>query len=100
MCQVLFLGAWDSSLDKINKHLCPGICSGLRSTINNTLHIITNMFSMIKDGKSCGRRKAGTGKGSLKVLEWWDGMKGVQFGQPWWPSGLAPPSAPGVILET
>lgn len=71
------LGAWEKSLDKIIKHPCPGMCRYIR---NNTLHaIITKVFSMIKDGKSRDKRKAGTGKGSLKVLVWWTGQKGVQY---------------------
>ena len=70
------LATWDTSLDKINKHFCPGICSGSVCSVSNTLHIIIHLFSTIKDDQSCGKRKLRTGKGRLKVLGWWRGERG------------------------
>lgn len=57
------LGSWDIFLDKISKHLSLIVCGGLGCTINNTLHIIIiNLFSMIKDDKSCGKGRVEQGK--------------------------------------
>lgn len=53
---------WDTSLNKINKYSCPSGCE-LWCTITNTLHIIiTDLFSMIKDGKSYKKERIEQGK--------------------------------------